>query len=193
MGEPDQIIYMRDQPYAVPCRGCRRVPVLYGRSWLDYGQVDSGHRAKPGNRAVVHHAKVDIRPASASDVFPREACGHYAPGFTSDAYPRHRRLRSGGAKLVFQMHYTPNGSPQEDRSMIGIRFADPTTVKKMVRGRPVSEVSFKIPAGDPHYEVKTKHLFMKDTLLFSLFPHMHARGKDFKLRSTTRMKTAKSC
>jgi len=84
-----------------------------------------------------------------------------------------------GAKLVFQMHYTPNGSPQEDRSMIGIRFADPTTVKKMVRGRPVSEVSFRFrpetrTTKSDEASVHERHA------AFSLFPHIARRGKDFK-------------
>ena len=40
-----------------------------------------------------------------------------------------------GSKLVFQMHYTPNGSPQQDRSSVGLMFADPAKVRKEVETR----------------------------------------------------------
>ncbi|MBI3838598.1 MAG: hypothetical protein HY288_11785 [Planctomycetia bacterium] len=89
-------------------------------------------------------------------------------------------LVPAGSKLVFQLHYTTNGVEQDDRSMVGIRFADPKTVKKSIRGGMVGEVGFKIPPGDSNFEVKAKHLFLKDTLLLNLTPHMHLRGKSFK-------------
>ena len=42
------------------------------------------------------------------------------------------RFVPAGSKLIFQMHYTPNGSPQKDRSYCGFVFADPKSVKKGV-------------------------------------------------------------
>ena len=42
------------------------------------------------------------------------------------------KLIPAGSKLVFQMHYTPNGTAQEDRSCVGLIFADAKTVKKQV-------------------------------------------------------------
>ena len=44
----------------------------------------------------------------------------------------------------------------------------------------VGNATFRIPPGDPNHEVTAKHLFLKDTLLLNLTPHMHVRGKDFK-------------
>ena len=84
---------------------------------------------------------------------------------------------------MFQLHYTTNGTQQTDRSMVGIKFADPKLVKKLVRGGVVGDVGFKIPPGAPNFEVKAKHLFLKDTLLLNLTPHMHVRGKDFKFEA----------
>ena len=45
------------------------------------------------------------------------------------------KLIPAGSKLVFQMHYTPNGTAQEDRSCVGFKFADPKTVKQAGRHR----------------------------------------------------------
>jgi hypothetical protein len=85
-----------------------------------------------------------------------------------------------GSQLVFQLHYTPNGSAQTDRSMVGVFYADPATVKKTVRGGVCGDVGFEIPPGDSNYEITARHLFLKDTLLMNLTPHMHLRGKSFK-------------
>ncbi len=32
------------------------------------------------------------------------------------------KLIPAGSKIVFQMHYTPNGKPQEDISTLGLKF-----------------------------------------------------------------------
>ena len=52
-----------------------------------------------------------------------------------------------GSKLIFQMHYTPNGSPQKDRSYCGFVFADPKSVKKEVRVSSAVNAVFEIPPG----------------------------------------------
>jgi hypothetical protein len=78
------------------------------------------------------------------------------------------------------MHYTPNGTATTDRSMIGVKFADPKTVKKKIHGDAVGNLSLKIPAGEANHEVKAQHKFRRDMLLLNLTPHMHLRGKDFR-------------
>ena len=85
-----------------------------------------------------------------------------------------------GTKLLFEMHYTPNGTAQKDRSYVGFKFADPKTVKKEVAVQNAGNFTFKIPAGDPNYEVESEFVFRQKTLLLSVSPHMHVRGKDFR-------------
>ncbi len=181
IGEPDQVFYMRDKPFTVPAEGV----VDYQFYTVDPGWTEDKWiqttEARPGNRAVVHHIIVFVQPKAGGDVFGRGGIGGYAPGTTPNACPPGTAIHvPAGAQLVFQLHYTPNGTEQEDRSMIGVCFADPKTVKQVVRGALVGDMAFKIPPGDGNYEVKAKHLFLKDTLLLNLTPHMHLRGKDFK-------------
>src|SRR5262249_6638365 len=38
-----------------------------------------------------------------------------------------------GSKLIFQLHYTPNGTPQPDRSYVGFIFTDPAKVTHVAR------------------------------------------------------------
>ncbi len=90
------------------------------------------------------------------------------------------KLIPAGWQLVFQMHYTPNGSPQKDRSSVGIKFADPAKVKYRVATANAINHSFVIPAGNPNYPVEAKQTYGTDVLMLSVFPHMHLRGKDFR-------------
>ena len=90
------------------------------------------------------------------------------------------KLIPAGSQLVFQLHYTPNGSPQKDRSSVGMKFADPAEVKYRVATSNATNAAFEIPAGDPSYLVESDRTYGGDVIMLSLFPHMHLRGKDFR-------------
>jgi len=180
MGEPDEVIYMRAEPFEVPAVGF----VEYQYFTVDPGwETDRWIQAtevRPGNRAVVHHVRVYVEPQRVTDPFPRDGIGWYSPGLTPTACPAETAIYvPAHAKIEFQVHYTPIGTPQQDRTMIGIRFADPRTVKKMVHNPTIDYRDFDIPAGDPNYRVYAYHDFPRDTYILSLLPHMHTRGKDF--------------
>jgi hypothetical protein len=81
--------------------------------------------------------------------------------------------------LVFQVHYTPNGTAVKDRSYIGLKFASQPPAYRAMTGRALN-AAFKIPPGDPNYEVKSSWIAKQDIALIGLMPHMHLRGKDFK-------------
>ncbi len=183
MGEPDQVIYMGDKSYKVPAEGV----VAY-----QYFAVDPGFKedkwiqaaeARPGNRSVVHHIIAFVQPPARRGGDFRGGGGlvGYAPGDRARIYPLGvASFVPAGSKIVFQMHYTPNGTAQEDRSYIGLRFADPATVKRRTRGGAAMNRWFRIPPGADNHEVVSQHVFRTDTQLISLFPHMHLRGKSFR-------------
>src|SRR5262249_37444023 len=84
----------------------------------------------------------------------RNLIAGYAPGAnpllsTDGATAMHVKA---GSKLVFQLHYTPNGTPQKDRSYVGFRFADPKQVKHIARRTSVANMFFAIPPGDDNYQ-----------------------------------------
>jgi peroxiredoxin/mono/diheme cytochrome c family protein len=181
IGKPDQIVYMSDESYHVPAEGT----VEYQYFSVDPGWTEDkwihATECRPGNRAVVHHIIVFVQPPEGGDFASRGGIGGYAPGTPAHICPPGTAMFvPAGSKLVFQMHYTTNGTAQDDRSSVGIKFADRETVKKMVRGGVVGNVSFRIPPHDPNHEVVARHMFFKDTMLLDLTPHMHVRGKDFK-------------
>jgi peroxiredoxin len=178
IGEPDQIVYMRDESYKVPAEGV----VEYQYFSVDPGWTEDkwvqATESRPGNRSVVHHIIVFLQvPGKEGDFGNRGGIGGYAPGMTPNVCPPGTALFvPAGSKLVFQMHYTPNGVAQTDRSMVGIKFADKKAVRKVVRGGVVGDTSFSIPPGAGNHEVTARHLFLKDTLILNLTPHMHLRG-----------------
>jgi peroxiredoxin len=182
IGEPDAVYYMSKRPVKIPAEGV----VDYMHFEVDPGFTEDkwiqAAEARPGNAAVVHHIIVFIRSPDNGSFggFSEGAQIGYAPGMPPRDLPPGQAMRiPAGSKLAFQMHYTPVGTPQEDLSYVGFKFADPATVKHRVKGSVCGNVTFEIPPGDPNYEVKARKRFRRDTLLVSLLPHMHVRGKDF--------------
>ena len=90
------------------------------------------------------------------------------------------RFVPAGSKLVFQMHYTPNGTVQTDRTRVGLVFADPKKVCKAIRSDMALNVDLNIPAGAADYTAFADYRFGQDAILYGLFPHMHLRGKSFR-------------
>jgi peroxiredoxin len=183
IGQPDQVIYMADEPFEVPAEGV----VDYQYFTVDPGWKEDKwvkiSEARPDNRGVVHHIIVFVQPpGDQSGSFGRRGgLAGFAPGSLPIAAPEGAAtFVPANSKLVFQMHYTPNGVVSKDRSSIGVVFADPKTIKRKMKGGVAGMVGFKIPAGDGNYEVKAKHKFLRDTVMLNLTPHMHLRGKDFK-------------
>ncbi|MGD9647814.1 MAG: redoxin domain-containing protein [Pirellulales bacterium] len=183
IGQPDEVIYMADEPFTVPAEGV----VDYQYFTVDPGwQEDKWVKiseARPDNRGVVHHIIVFVQPPNDhGGAFGRRGgLAGYAPGSLPIAAPEGAAtFVPAGSKLVFQMHYTPNGVVSKDRSSIGVIFADPATVRRKMKGGVAGTLAFKIPPGDDNYEVTAKHRFTRETLLLNLTPHMHLRGKDFK-------------
>jgi hypothetical protein len=89
-----------------------------------------------------------------------------------------------GSDLVFNLHYTSVGTPQTDRSRVGLVLAKhvPKTRYWMSPGTPAA-FNLAIPAGDPNAEVASEvTLGVEGAQLVYIQPHMHLRGKDYELR-----------
>ena len=75
-------------------------------------------------------------------------CG-MAPGESPMILPKGMaKLVPKGSRIAFQIHYTPNGRAQKDRSSIGLVFAKQPP-KKMVITEPVFNMLFCIPPRAP--------------------------------------------
>ncbi len=138
IGEPDMIVKMSNKPFQIPAEG----EVRYQYFTVDPGFTEDkwvqAAECRPGNRAVVHHI---IVAAGSLEQAGRRIHGDLSSDWLSATAPGARPLIlpvgmakriPAGSKLVFQMHYTPNGTAQEDLSCIGLIFADPKTVQREV-------------------------------------------------------------
>ena len=190
IGQPDMIVKMADKPYRVAAEG----EVKYQYFTVDPGfKEDKWIKAaecRPGNRAVVHHI---IVAAASRERLADRIHGELASDWITATAPGARPLVlpdgmakrvPAGSRLVFQMHYTPNGTPQQDLSSVGLIFADPKTVKREVATQKAATHRFAIPPGADNHRVEAGFQFKQDTLLLSLFPHMHLRGKAFRYTVT---------
>jgi hypothetical protein len=108
----------------------------------------------------------------------------YAPGMPPLLLPDGVALHvPAGSKFLFQMHYTPNGVEQLDRSSLGLVFADPETVRRRVRGGAVVNPAIEIPPGAKEYRLTAEWEADEDLKVMSLSPHLHLRGKSFRFEA----------
>ncbi len=199
MGEPDAVYKMSDEPFTVPADGS----IDYQYFTVDPGWEEDrwmcGSECLIDNRAVVHHIFVFALPPGSPVPDFRAAeegrgSGEFNPGsggieLIAGAAPgtppwtfaegMATHLKAG-TKLIFQMHYTPNGVESTDCTSVGFKFCDPSTVKHDVKMSMTINFGFKIPAGAHNHPVEASKTFHKDTLLLTFAPHMHLRGKAFR-------------
>jgi hypothetical protein len=163
---------------------------------------------RPGNAKVVHHMRAIVRPPSSKwleKAIPGQAyeegseamggakdgtdlLGKYNPGLGAQAFDVEGAAKfvPKGSDIVFNIHYTSVGTPQTDRSKVGLVFAK-TPPKKRFWMSPGNPAAFNmvIPAGESNAEVVSEvTVGVDDAKLVYIQPHMHLRGKDYEVRVT---------
>jgi peroxiredoxin len=190
IGKPDAVFTMEEE-FTVPAKADGGIPyqIFAISTTFDQDVWVQAAEAKPGNRAVVHHIVVFVvkkgekRERGHEDGIGNGFLVGYAPGDMPAVYPAGTAKKiPKGSMLVFQMHYTPNGVEQNDRSSVGLIFAKEPPQRE-ARTRAITQKDFLLPPGDNNHEVKSVTTFKKDAELLSLMPHMHLRGKDFEYRA----------
>ncbi len=180
--EPELVLDMAKQPFHVPAEGI----IDYKHFTVDPGFTEDkwmvACEARPGNRSVVHHILVFLQaPGGEVELLRGSLLAAYAPGSPPrQTDPGMAKLIPAGSKIIFQMHYTTNGKPQDDMSVLGLKFCDKSEVKQKVESGWAINFAFAIPPGAEDYKVTSKHHFKEDRMLLSLTPHMHMRGKSFR-------------
>lgn len=182
--EPDLVVTMADKPFRVPARGDVRYqyfrvdPGFKEDKWLTAAEI------LPSNRAVVHHVLVFVRDKGSFAGLEGERgfLVGYVPGTRVRPLPTGLAKRiPAGSELVFQVHYTPIGTPQEDLTKLGLVFADPATVTHEVFTSSAVQVRLNIPPGEANYQASaTTPEELPESELLLMSPHMHLRGKSFR-------------
>ncbi len=142
----------------------------------------AGHDGEPRGRRPDGGNERNGRGGGGGALTSGNLVAAYAPGanalFAGDGKTAVRV--KAGSKLVFQLHYTPNGTVQHDRSYVGFQFANPDDVEFEARSTAVVNTFFSIPPGASDYSVQAETTFQNDTQITNMTPHMHTRGKAFK-------------
>ncbi|MEK6236902.1 MAG: alkyl hydroperoxide reductase, partial [Planctomycetales bacterium] len=104
----------------------------------------------------------------------------YVPGNTHQRYPNgFAKKLPAGATLIFQLHYTPNGTATTDQTRLGIVLADEPP-RHMIRNIGISNHRISIPPGASNHAEKASLNVPSDTKILAFMPHMHLRGKAFR-------------
>jgi hypothetical protein len=149
---------------------------------------------RPGSRSVVHHVLVfcrepgqSLQPMPFSQIVPKigvqrggSLIATTAPGTNAMILPPGKALLiHAGAVLLFQVHYTTNGTATKDRSSVGIIFAKQPPQQE-VRSSAFINPLFVIPPGANNHQVDSAIQFNEDSHIIGLIPHTHLRGKSWE-------------
>jgi Ca2+-binding EF-hand superfamily protein/mono/diheme cytochrome c family protein/thiol-disulfide isomerase/thioredoxin len=142
----------------------------------------------PSERDVVHHVIVQVHEKG-SDARDREegAGGYwaiYVPGNGACVYPDgFARKIPAGARVSFQIHYTPSGKAKKERLRMGLVFAK-SPPQYEVKTLALANPKISIPPGASHHvETQTRRVPF-DIPITGYMAHMHIRGKAFKYEVT---------
>jgi hypothetical protein len=109
----------------------------------------------------------------------------YAPGADPIVLkPGQARLIKAGSDLIFEMHYTPNGTATTDRTRVGLRLAKVAPVERVHTTRINNGVPIAIPPGESNYRLESRVETTAPVKIVSFMPHMHLRGKSMEFRVT---------
>jgi hypothetical protein len=183
IGKPDAVFTM-EEDFRIPASGAIEYQYLRVPTHLTEDKWIQAIEIRPGASAQVHHVIAFTQPAGAP-LSPGGVLGPTNIGGTTPNKPGIRypdgvaRLLRGNHDIVLQMHYTTNGKEASDRTRVGIIYAKEPP-KKLAAGGMVLQPRFVIPAYDGNAEVKGVTKLQRDTMVTTLTPHMHVRGKDMK-------------
>ncbi|HVW86883.1 MAG TPA: hypothetical protein VHB50_19490 [Bryobacteraceae bacterium] len=190
LGKPDLVIEL-PSPMEIPPDGpdlyeCFVVPMNVPRN-----RYIRAVEFRPSNRRVVHHALL-FTDASHLARQPRYSCfgtigllptlgiGGWSPG--NEAI----RMLDGAAlplqansRLVAQVHYHPDGKPEQDRWRVGFYFTDEPPTRRVVDVGLASR-SIDIPPGDAHYVVRQHFTIPIAVDAVGIIPHAHLLCREMR-------------
>jgi hypothetical protein len=200
------------KPYTVPDSGTVEYTYFVVPSGLTKDTWVMNAEIRAGNRAVVHHASVHVRPPGSQwmkDARPGEpyvppkrdpsipppalqanvnVANEWLVGYVPGVHGEYFDLNGQAAKLI------PAGSDlvfEMHYTPNGKAAVDQTKVgfvlakappKQRLLTLPLANMGFEIPAGAPNHEGRATATFERPVQLVYSQPHMHLRGKDMDIR-----------
>jgi len=191
IGKPDLVVQI-PKPFAIkadgvmPYQNAIADPNLSEDKWIQAFEV------QPTNRAVVHHVLIFAVLGDFKRQRPEDRDGFFAayvPGNDHQIFPEgFAKKLPKGSKLLFQIHYSPNGTATEDQVKLGLVYAksEPKFELK-VAGLQNQKIAIPPGAAD-HVEVANLKVPF-DAVVTAFMPHMHVRGSACKYEIATEGQT----
>ena len=148
----------------------------------------SAYEIIPSERDVVHHVIVRVHEKGSevrkADEGREGYWAIYVPGNGACVYPEgFARKIPAGAKVSFQIHYTPSGKAKKERLKMGLIFAK-TPPTHEIRTAPLANTKLSIPPGAARHVETYSQRVPFDMPIMGFMPHMHTRGVAFKYEVT---------
>lgn len=175
-GEPDLVISLPEDQQ-IPAEGLLdyrhvRIPLkLEADQWIQAVHI------RPSNPKLVHHVLMFLEEPGKTVDLRGEFFASFLPGSDPDVFPEQTgKLLPKDATILLQLHYTPSGRPETDRTEVGLYFCK-SPPKRVLRTASAYSRDFSVPPGASIYPVKASYTFEQDATLYALRPHMHYRGR----------------
>jgi peroxiredoxin len=203
LGKPDVVLTM-PEPMNLPADGPDNYRAFAMPFPIDHDAPIAGVEFRPGNRRVVHHARIHVdttgdarrrdRTEAAAGFsgwfggpifeLPYPGIGAWTPGMTARFAPDGvGRVIPRGSDIAIQIHYHPIGKPTSDRSSVGLFFAKMPITKTMV-GYSLSTARIDVPAGEKRHKIIQSTRLKADVHLHTVAPHAHYLCREFRLAAT---------
>lgn len=187
IGQPDYIVPI-PKPIPIKAEGVMPYQFVVAETNLSEDRWVQGYEIIPTDRAVVHHVIVQVHEKG-KPIRDREEgldgyWAAYVPGNASKVYPSgFARKLPAGARVSFQIHYTPNGRATEDQLRLGLIFAKEPP-RYAVRTLAMAQRQLDIPPGAAHHVHTLSRTLPVDVTIMAFMAHMHVRGKSFRFDLT---------
>jgi len=182
IGKPDLVVQI-PEAIKIKATGVMDYQIVTVETGLEEDKWVVAAEVLPTDRAVVHHVLVfALPPKKPGEIeIPKrgEGQGYYAayvPGNTRQIMPEGfaKKLQKG-ARIKFQIHYTPNGTATKDQVKVGFKFGP--TPNYEVKVFPFGNPKISIPPGADNHKESFEFKLPMDVTLTTFSPHMHLRGK----------------
>jgi hypothetical protein len=112
----------------------------------------------------------------------RELLLGYEPGYFAGPWLENgAKLIKAGSDVVFEMHYSPNGTAVTDNSEFGLYFAKAPPTYRIVAIDTLRDLDLAIPPGERAYVSHASMTLAHEARLLSVQPHMHFRGRSMEV------------
>ena len=184
IGTPDLVLQL-PKPIAVKATGTMPYQTVSVETGLTAETWVQAVEIRPTDRAVVHHVLVFADGAKGRLGERDGYFAAYVPGNSHQAFPAgFAKKLPAGARLRFQIHYTPAGTATTDQLRIGLKFAaGPPDRELKVAG--LANHAIEIPPNAANHKEVASIRVPADAVVLAFMPHLHVRGKACQYELTT--------